>query len=409
MPELKMCARGVNVSNQQVLGSLFTKGGNRMWKKIFLVSISSVLCICNAAIAGRTWVSTQIKIDNNPINSYSYALAMRSGSTWPVISYTYDSEGRTAAMTPVGWVSGPAVGNIIPKYGINAATSPDGTAGFAYHNGFVLTLGRTGWSTYSYGSGTTGGTVPSIAFKNNNTPSVLYNTGGYGDNLTLASFNGQGWSQDTLGNNNYPSFWSRAFALEYDSYGQANVAFETGGRMMFGLKGVLTQNQWDFSSIDEYAVHPEPFRIDMAIGAGDIPWVAYTQQGYLRYATYDIHQQDWVNGILGQVGGLSGPGLFSMSADSMGGVGVAYIGANNMLTLAYNNGSGSWSYDIGIAQGWGDVSLAFDSRNNPVICYTDKRDGFLHLAYDPASVPEPGTLSLLIFGAGFFISAKKRK
>lgn len=145
---------GVNVSNRLVIRSLFSKGGNKMWKKIFLISISSVLCICNSAIAGRTWVSTQIKIDNNPIHSYSYALAMRSGNTWPVISYAY-GEGWTAAMTPVGWVSGPAAGKIDNYYGVNAATSPDGTAGFAYNNGSVLTLGRTGWSTYSYGGGTT--------------------------------------------------------------------------------------------------------------------------------------------------------------------------------------------------------------------------------------------------------------
>jgi hypothetical protein len=382
-----------------------------MWKKIFLVSISSVFYICSAADAGRMWINKPIEIDGMPIHSQSCALAMRSGSTWPVISYSEGPQARTAAMTPVGWVSGPATGNI--KYGISSATSPDGTAGFAYDNGSVLLLNRTGWSTYSYGSGTTMGAAPSIAFKNNNTPSVLHNTGGYGDDLTLASFNGQGWSQDTLRYENGSSsgFRSRAFALGYDSYGQANVAFENSGRLMFGLKGVLTQNQWSFSSIDEYYVHPDPFRIDMAIGAGDIPWVAYTQQGYLRYATYNIQQQSWIHGILGQAGSVPGalPGSFSMSADSRGGIGVAYVGINNMLTLVYNDGSGSWTYDIGIAEGWGDVSLAFDSRNNPVICYTDSRDGFLHLAYDPSSVPEPGTLSLLIFGAGFFISAKKRK
>jgi len=225
--------------------------------------------------------------------------------------------------------------------------------------------------------------------------------------LTLASFNGQGWSQDKLGNNYYPSFQSREFALEYDSFGQANVAFENAGRLMFGLKGVLTQNQWNFSTIDEYDVHPGPFGIDMAIGAGDIPWVAYIQQGYLRYATYNIQRQDWVNGILGQVG-MFGPGnLFSMSADSRGGVGVAYIGANKMLTLAYNDGSGGWTYDIGIAGGRGDVGLAFDSRNNPVICYTDERDGFLHLAYDPAFVPEPA--SFMLFGLGALALGRRRK
>jgi hypothetical protein len=380
-------------------------------KKICLISVCFLACVCNIAVAERTWVNTPIKIDGQPIFSgQDCALAMRSDGTWPVVSYSMP-EGRTVALTPAGWQAGPVVGPL-NGYGISAATSPDGTAAFAYSNGAVMMLRQTGWSMSYYGvvAPTAGyaGPGPSIAFKNNNIPAVLYR--GQDDTqapcLTLASFNGSGWSQDKLGNSNNPSFQSQAYTLAFDSYNQANVAFVNGNQLMFGLKGALTQNQWSFNSIDQYNVHPDTYQIDMAIGAGDIPWIAYTQQRYVQYATYDVQQQNWIHGILGQSFG-SGPGILSMASDDTGGIGVAYIGLNDMLTFAYNDGSGFWTYDAGIAQvSYRSLALEFDAHNNPVICYTNS-SGQLSLAYDPVTVPEPASAAIIALGAA--LTASKRK
>jgi hypothetical protein len=381
-----------------------------MCKKICLISVCFLACICNTAVAGRAWVNTPIKIDGQSIYGESCALAMRSDGTWPVVSYSMGSEGRTAALTPVGWQAGPSAVQLNGGR-ISAATSPGGAAAFAYSNGAVVMLGQTGWATSYYASGITNNYgSPSVAFKNTNTPAVLYmnqNVTPAGPGLTLASLNGPGWSQDTLRNGAGPSYQSQAFALAFDSYNQANVAFLNGSRLMFGLKGAMTQNQWSFNTIDQYDVRPDPFQIDMTIGSGDIPWIAYTQQNYLQYATYDVQQQNWIHGILGQSSGLA-PGSFSMASDGTGGVGVAYVGLNDMLTFAYNDGSGFWTYDAGIAQvsGYRNVALEFDAHNNPVICYTNS-SGQLSLAYDPFMVPEPASSAIIALGAALIASKRK--
>lgn len=381
-----------------------------MHKGICFISACFLGCICNVAVAGDTWITTPILINGQPVfSSPSCALAMRSDRTWPVVSYSNGSQAQTAALTPVGWQPGPTVGQL-NTYNISAATSNNGTAAFVYENGAVLMLGQTGWSTSYYSTSTNYSSIsgPSIAFKNNN-PGVLYVAGpeaAGGPGLTLASFNGSGWSQDKLGNTQYPLFMSSAFGLAFDSYNQANVAFLNGSQLMYGLKGALTQNQWSFNRIDQSSVHPDPFNIEVAIGAGDIPWIAYTQQSYLRYATYNVQQQSWVSGLIGQSLGLE-PGSFSMASDGTGGIGIAYISTGNMLTFAYNNGSGFWTYD-GIAQtsGYRNVALEFDAHNNPVICYTNS-SGQLSLAYDPLMIPEPASSAIIALGAALIASKRK--
>jgi hypothetical protein len=374
-----------------------------MHKGICFISACFLCCICNAAVAGDTWVITPILINGQPIYSSQYcALAMRSDGTWPVVSYSMGPDGRTAALTPVGWQAGPAVGQL--RDGIGAATSNNGTAAFAYSNGAVMMLGQTGWSTSYYGTSNSGPSI-SIAFKNND-PAVLYLNPGLagGAALTLASFNGSGWSQDKLGNTQYPSFISPVYGLAFDSYNQTNVAFVNGSQLMYGLKGAMTQDQWSFSRIDN--VHPDPYNLDVAIGAGDIPWIAYTQSNYLRYATYDVQQQSWVNGVIGQTLGLEA-GSLSMASDGTGGIGIAYVGTDNMLTFAYNNGSGFWTYNsIAQTSGYHDVALEFDAHNDPVICYTNS-SGQLSLAYDPFMIPEPASSAIIALGAALIASKRK--
>jgi hypothetical protein len=382
-----------------------------MYKKVCLISGCFLGCICNLAFAVNTWTITQIQIDGDPvIGSQSCALAMRSDKTWPVVSYTTGPQGRTAALTPVGWQAGPVV-QPLNNYGVSGATSFDGTIAFAYNYNPIVMLGKNGWTTSDYSSGIDmRANGPSIAFKNNN-PAVLYMggpDGTEGPGLKLAAFNGSGWSQDKLSNTQYPSFQSQAFGLAFDSYSQANVAFVNGSQLMYGLKGDLTQNQWSFSSIDQYNIHPDQYYIDVAMAGGDVPWIAYTQQNSLRYATYNIQQQGWVSGIIGQTAGISQTNFFSMTSDGRGGVGIAYIGLNNMLTFAYNDGSGFWAYENSIAKAsnYCGVALEFDGQNRPVICYADN-SGRLCLAYDSVAIPEPASAAIIAMGSALIASRRK--
>lgn len=361
-----------------------------MLKKVFLISIVLMLCVSNIAVAGRTWIKTPVEVDGMPVNGPRCALAMRSGNTWPVVSYGDPDTSATAAMTPVGWMAGPFGGPV--DGGISAATSPGGTAGFAYDNGSVLMLSQSGWATSYYGSGTNA-TKPSIAFNGDDNPAVLHNTGGFGDDLTLAIFNGTGWYQNVVENAFEGPFLSEAFALEYDSYNQANIVFENGGELMFGVKGVMTQNQWQFDTIELSLDVPI---INMAMGADDVPWITYADEGELCYATYDRQLQTWTNGVIDQLGSE----YFSMAIDNTGGIGVAFIDTDDMLTFSHNDGGG-WVSDTDIAQVLlgSDVSLAFDADDNPLICYSDfDHGGDLYLAYDPVMVPEPATVVLLAIG-----------
>ncbi len=385
-----------------------------MFNKICLISVCFSVCICNIAAAEDAWVITPIQVNGEPtFSTQSCALAMRSDGIWPVISYTMGPEGRTAALTPAGWQAGLSVIPLGNNYRISGATSPGGSAAFAYGNGAVTMLGQNGWATSYYGSPmNSSNNSQSIAFQNNN-PSVLYMagpSGASGPGLTLATFNGFGWSQDKLENTQYQSFQSPTCALAFDSYNQANAAFLYGNQLMYGLKGALTQNQWSFSSLDRYSIHPDPFQIDMAMGAGDIPWIAYTQQNNLKYATYSVQQQGWVTGVIGQTIISPTMNFFSMASDGRGGIGIAYVGTDEMLSFAYNNGSGIWSYDTGITKiGYPrSVDLEFDAQNRAVICYANY-SGQLSLAYDPVAVPEPASAAIIALGSALIASIRKRR
>ncbi len=361
------------------------------------------------AQAGRVWVSTPIEIDGEPIRSESCALAMRSDGTWPVIAYNDRGDFRVASLTAAGWVQGPTAGRAEPRPGgISTATSSDGKICFAFSNGSALMLDSSGFSMlpnyvdeplhyYPYSG-------PSVAFDGRGMPSILHNQGEPGESLAVARYTGSGWYNDTVG---YPDelYHSRSFGLAYDSYGQANVAFGEP-EMMFAMKGVLTNNQWEAARMFEMPFHAE--QIDMVVGTGDVPWVFYSFPEYLSYATYDRQLQQWVNGTIASVEVKSG---FDVACDSGGGIGLAFVDREGMLGFAYNDGVGGWELNMGIARAeigpYTNVSLAFDREDNPVICYMDEFHNSLCLAYDPITVPEPGTVVILSLGGLLFNRRKK--
>jgi hypothetical protein len=326
---------------------------------------------------------------------------MRSDNTWPVVGYAGPTDGA-AAMLPGVWT--PTTFNFTGQY-LDGATAPDGTVAFADNAGQVVMLGKTGW-----GSGSYNGSAQyrsSIAFNNNSVPAVLHRATG-SNYLTLSMKSGSAWYGSTI--QEYPGgpgINTDAFALDFDSYNQANVAFREGSTLRFASKGILTGNQWILSSQQDAPLIGGPGQIDMALTNNDVPYVLYNDSSSLKYATYDRHTDSWITGILDTLtGGL--PMNFCVAADDTGGIGVAYItqfAGQNTLSFAYNNGSG-WMLPerLTTADTSKMVGLAFDYENNPVISFVDNT-GKMEIAYDPMMIPEPATMA--IFALGFALIRRR--
>ena len=60
---------------------------------------------------------------------------------------------------------------------------------------------------------------------------------------------------------------------------------------------------------------------------------------------------------------------------------------------------------------YGDVGLAFDAANNPVIAYRGDPDSTgsdrYYLAYDPIVAPEPATAALLMTGMALALRRRR--
>ena len=316
-----------------------------MFRRMVGVVLAIAIIGGGTAMAGRVWVTTPIDPDGLLDAEYC-ALAMRSGNTWPVIAYGGGaSADGTAVMTPVGWAAGPV--NVASE-SIDAAVSPNGTAGFAGSDGRVVMLGQQGWSVSDYG-GRAGNDVgyrvrASLAFNSSSVPSVLHNDyqGAQSNRLTLALFNGYGWYQDRVSGDDpcnpgteIDIYTAGPMAMDFDSHDQANITFRRGDGLWYGYKGVLTQNNWLFSILPDTGGSPTD--VDMALGLGDVPYVLYGDGSDLNWAIYDRQSASWAAGTLGSLYGDSGH--FSVTSDSLGGVGVAYVSAADELCYAYNDGS----------------------------------------------------------------------
>jgi hypothetical protein len=276
-------------------------------KNHILYTTLIVSLICSSAFAGRTWFYNEITDSQGmPINQFQgadTAIGMRSGNAWPVVAYSGigPNSSGVAAMLPGAWAKGP-VSFASPGSYLDGATASDGTVGFVSSNGQVVTLSKTGWSS-SYCSGDISAPFKkkSIAFNNNSAPGVLY-TSGLG-NLTLAMKSGGAWYSSTVQGSLFPPVQTDAYALDFDSYNQANVAFNDNGYLRYATKGVLTGNQWVFNSSQNVPViGNNPTQMDMALAADDTPYVFYNDDNYssslLRYAVYDRQSNLWTTNIL---------------------------------------------------------------------------------------------------------------
>ena len=266
-------------------------------------------------------------------------------------------------------------------------------------------LDQSGWVTTNFGDATVNPDEQraSLAFNALGNPSVVHNGNSY---LTVSTYGGNSWYQDQVLTLQNQPVGATAFALDYDSYGQANVAFSSNGSSVsIAQKGSETGYRWNIGTITMAGSGIRD--IDMAIDTTDMSWVAYSDSAGLNVAHYDPMKLGWDNLLLDDEFQADQAGHFSMAADGLGGVGIAYVDSNGTLKYRYNDGNGTWSVapviDVEInglvdADLSADVGLAFDGSYNPLISFCDS-NGDLMLAYDPVVVPEPATLGLLLTGA----------
>jgi hypothetical protein len=361
----------------------------------FLLVVLVLTNLSSPAFAGRVWYYSDIMVQGEQLHGSS-ALAMAGGNIWPTVA----TEGGVAMMTPAGWVKGP-----VDMHGmkINAASAADGSVGFVSDNGQVAVLTNSGWSS-SYVDG--GGMSTSIAFNSDSNLGILHQ-GQQG--LTLSTQSGFGWQSSPVSNNQKPTIMTDKYALGYDSYNQSVIAFDDGGGLRFGVKGVLTGHEWVITPDgSEGPSVSGPSTLDMAMSVDDIPHVAYSDGGMLKYATYDRQTASIVSSTIDFM--ESGPFsemCFSIESDGVGGVGIAYI-SDSTLRFAYNGGNGWEVESLRDALSVPGIGLAFDEENNPVISYVDAATGKLTLAYDPiVPVPEPASIALLGLGAIAVIRRKR--
>ncbi len=369
-----------------------------MRKKSFILISVVIICVFSVhSFAGRIWYHSPIGTDNNPIQGTDSAIGMRSSShSWPVAA-SGGPGGSSAALTPAGWVRG----TFSLHERIDGATADDGTVGFADRYANIGLLTRNGWAAMSYPGEAY--ETPSIAFTSGSSPAVLHNNIQNGD-ITLSVHNGSGWISSTVENYQFDGFGTDSYALDFDSYDNANIAFYDGGMLWFGVNGVITGNQWQLSDPANNPQIGSADYIDAAVTSGDMFWASYSDNQNLGYAVYDTQTASITSGIIDNT--LYSES-FSMAADENGGVGIAYVADHQgtpTLSFAYNDGSGIWNIErIHDADPY-RVGLTFDYDNNPVISYSYMGD--LRMAYDPVVTPEPATALILAVG-GFFIKRRK--
>jgi hypothetical protein len=302
-------------------------------------------------------------------------------------------DGGAAALVPGGWIKGPVTFGI--RAHLDGASAPDGSVGFCDDYGNVNILGKNGWTSSTIASNV-GYSKNSIAFTKDSQAAVLAKAQS-NSNLTLYVQSGSEWYSSTVSSATCPSINSSDYAVDFDSYGQANIIFNNSGKLAYAQKGIFTGNQWQINISQTAPAVLGP--MDLAISSNDTPFAAYATDRYLFCAVYNKYTADWTTTILDNYF-YSYSGGFQISADTKGGIGIAYVDAANMLSYIYSNGSG-WTLPEKLTKAdyYNDVGLAFDYENNPVISYSYQ--GKMYIAYDPVPAPEPATIGLLAIGLAF--------
>ncbi len=356
-----------------------------------LIAILVITILSSMPLFGqRVWYFQEIP---NSYGAGNSSIAMRTDKSWPVVAYGRPESqggGGISTLTPAGWADGPfSITGLT-----DAASSINGSTAFVDRYGNLYGTNQAGWYSDGY-SAYIDDILPSVSFDNNGEVGVLYSE----NYLRLATHSDNGWSYEVVSDGR-GDINSNNFALDYDSLNQANIIYEDGGTIHYGVKGSLTSGQWLFS--DTQLPYTSSYWFDLTLTSNDTPIGIYNDGQELMFMRFDIKTGNWVSGVIDQ---LYAEGRCTIATDSKGGVGVAYIKGGDfnrgMVSFAYTDFTSGWQIEpIHYGISVNEVGLDFDSADNPVISFRDLSDNIV-LAYDPIIIPEPASFILVCFGLTF--------
>ena len=138
-------------------------------------------------------------------------------------------------------------------------------------------------------------------------------------------------------------------------------------------------------------------RRDLSLDALGRPHIAYVIVDDLYVTDFDVMSGNWTSTYIDDI--IDSPKAAPiMAADSLGGVGLAWVSDDGALKYAYKNGIDPWATHVvktGLS-GQQTPGLAFDANDFPVISFV-AGENQIWLAYDPV-LPEPSTALLLLSG-----------
>lgn len=150
----------------------------------------------------------------------------------------------------------------------------------------------------------------------------------------------------------------------------------------------------------------QPDTSDLEIGCDGVPHITYsTYERELMVVDFDIISGQWEETILEANLSLQhSPTVATLAKTGDGTVGAAWV-SDGDLKYAYKEGNDPWIVTTVLGGGnydnapisYQNPGLVYDTAGLPIISYiTNAR--YVSIAYDPAMVPEPSTILLLVSG-----------
>ncbi len=359
---------------------------------------SLVLATSTASASSGTGISWNFQATGHDTSIPITALAMRDGLTWPVIfAGDFDTQTvkaislypvlNTQTFPPTLWheIGNNLMPSINRNTSLRAASSPAGE---------FAAVSSMPFPDPGFSYAVTGSSLSGFASVGDSIYGIDYDLDGNLVTLTPDTL--------PLPTGHYPMDIDSSIpgTIGVISYDGLDLSYHQTSPLLGG---------W-FSS----ELLPDSHTPDLALDTLGRPHVSafvYTGNGGIHDLVvndFDIMTGGWTTTTLDTLNVNPGEAAATMAADSLGGVGVAWVSEVGVLKYGYKNGNDPWATHV-VTTGVGGEAiallqkpgLAFDANDFPVISFTT--DGVssknIWLAYDPpASVPEPSTVLLLVSG-----------
>ena len=336
---------------------------------IAAVLMTAILNPSTARAATRVWHEAQLS------EGYGH-MALPIGRLWPVVA----TDKGTHFLGPTGFTkTSSATGRVIA--GLNGALAVSDSYSVSVLNGpqwmslppaggvFIAPAFHPGGQVHC-------ASIPVVG------PAPLY----------YKAFTGTSWVSAQVGN--YPG---GTLDLEIDGAGVASI---------LAGKSFISQGTpggyWDTTVLPT----GQDYLLDLAVSADGVPGIVGTTTTSVVYWTYDAMRLEWVRDTVASFS--NNPSVpAALCFDNNGHPAIAYEAAGEMH-FAINDGSGAgWTDSLIDSFEAERVSLAFDSNNNPVACFSNGTTTLVE--YDPIVVPEPTVAMLLVIASGQILRRRREE